>query len=499
MKKYIVTIVLFCSFWVVNAQTVKIGSTSYGTITEAITAANNGDVIDITGVHTEPISISKSITLRGTDPTTDIIQAAASPLSDGTGSRVISLNEGNFNITIENLGIKNGNVNGNGGGIFVDKVSGSVTLTNLIVENNYASSNGGAIGLSGTNATITSCIIQNNTSTQDGGGILAAPHNASAINSVIDIKQTLINNNTGRNGGALFINGNKDFGNDYTIDVNLENTTVSNNNATSASGGNGGGAIFSASQPLTSNTSQGNVSLKLVHTTLVNNTHASLVKSGIQFGNAKVSNFSAYNSIIVATDISDENDPNKDKKAINFANSNTTDIVNCILGGLQNIGSLTSLLDDNAKNNQRGKFPTFAGLTTLTDEGGNTQVFAFAEGSNADDFCTATTGLSLPTVDQRGYSREGTPDVGAFEFGGTLSLKNNSLYKVSIYPNPAQNIIKISGIDNINTINIYSVLGKLEQRGKNSNSIDVSNLSKGIYILQIVKDSETIEKKFIKI
>jgi len=134
----------------------------YGTIQEAVDDSTNPtDVILISGVHTESVVIQKSITLRGTDPTIDIIQASASPGSDGSGARVISLNEGAFTINIENLGIRNGNVTGNGGGIFVDKVTGSVTLSNLIIENNYASSNGGAIGFAGTIATVSECTIQN--------------------------------------------------------------------------------------------------------------------------------------------------------------------------------------------------------------------------------------------------------------------------------------------------------------------------------------------------
>ena len=489
MRKLLIYTFLLFSAYIIKAQTVNIGGTTYGTITEAITAASDGDIIVISGVHTEPITIEKSITLRGTDPTTDIIQAAASEVKDGSGSRVISINEGNFTIAIENLGVRYGNVSGNGGGIFVDKVTGSLTLNNLIIENNYASSNGGAIGFAGSIATVINCTIQNNTSTLDGGAILAAPNNASGVNSVIDFKQTLINNNTGRNGGGIYINGNPNFGNDYLIDVTLENTTVSNNNATSASGGNGGGAIFSASRPWTSDTNIGNITLKLVHTTFYGNTHAGLAKSGIQFGSAKVTNFSIYNSIIVSTD-------DVATKAINFANTNTTDVVNCILGGLN---AAPTLIDDTNKNNQKGVTASFAGISALTDEGGSTQVFAFAEGSNSDDYCTASTGLTLPTVDQRGFSREGTPDAGAFEFGGTLSTNDNILFEgVTIFPNPTQNVLQVSGIEDIEELTIFSILGKLEKKVINSSTVDVSNLSKGIYFLQIVKNNETLAKKFIK-
>ncbi|WP_242093844.1 T9SS type A sorting domain-containing protein [Aestuariivivens sediminicola] len=470
----------------VSAQTVNIegdpyGGNPYASINDAVAASTNAaDVILVTGIHTESVTIQKSITLRGTDPSTDIIQAAASPGSDGSGTRVLSLNEGAFTINIENLGIRHGNVTGNGGGIFVDKVTGSVSLSNLIVENNYASSNGGAIGLAGTIATISECTIQNNTSNLDGGAILAAPNNASGINSVIDIKQSLIDSNTGRNGGAIYINGNANFGNDYLIEVNIENSTVSNNSATSASGGNGGGAIWSASRPWTSNTAVGNITLGLVHATFYNNAHAALNKSGLQFGSAAQTNFSAYNSIVVAGD-------DVTVKALNFANTNTTDVINCILGGLN---AAPALVDDVNKNNQKGKTATFAGLTgTLTDEGGSTLVLPISESSTADDYCTAATGITMPTIDQRGYTREGVQDAGAFEFGGTLSdeniaSKDNTL---KIFPNPAKTTVYIKSLNTITHAFIYDMTGKrvFHSQSVRNNSLDVSQLKAGLYTLQV--------------
>ncbi|WP_242084832.1 T9SS type A sorting domain-containing protein [Aestuariivivens sediminis] len=495
-----ITLLLFAVFALsISAQTVSIqGGSSYMTIQEAIDASSDNDVILISGTWTEAITVSnKSITLRGTDPNTDIIRAAASPASDGSGNRVVSLSASStdpdplpvLNITIENLGIKNGNDAGNGGGIFADKITGSLTLSNLIIEDNYASGNGGGIGLAGSIATITDCTIQNNLASTDGGAILAAPNNATGINSVIDIKQSLIDSNTGRNGGAIYINGNNNFGNDYLIDVNIENSTVSNNSATSASGGNGGGAIFSAARPWTSNTAVGNITLKLVHATIYNNSHEALNKSGLQFGSAALTNFSAYNSIVVAAD-------DVTVKALNFANTNTTDVINCIMGGLN---AVPALVDDVNKNNQKGKTASFAGLTgTLTDEGGNTLVLAIAESSTSDDYCTANTGITLPTTDQRGYSREGVQDAGAFEFGGTLGIEdilNQNHFRV--FPNPARELVNISSKNAINSVKIYSILGSLEKEVYDTNTFNVSSLSSGMHVMLIETENQSVVKRLI--
>lgn len=496
MKQNITFLFFIIFTLVLSAQTVTIeGGSSYGTIQEAIDASADGDVILITGTHTEAISFGKSITLRGVDPTTDIIQEAASAVSDGSGAGVVNVIRGGdtdvLNVTIENLGIRNGNSGENGGGINVDKVTDKITLKNLIIENNYSAKNGGGLSIAGSNGDVLECTIKNNSSTLDGGGLIAAPNNGVTINSTININQSLIDNNTGRNGGAIYINGNPGFGDNNLINVNLENSTVSNNNATSPSGGNGGGSIWSKSATFTGAGAGTNINLQLVHATLYNNSHVAATKQGMRFTGTSDTNFSAYNSIIVNADL-------VANRAINFLGANATNIVNCILGGLENAGPFLSIIDDANKNNLKGRTSAQAGLTgTLTDEGGNTQVLAVVDASNAVDFCTAAAGLTLPTIDQRGATRTGTPDAGAFEFGGTLGLgdkmsKNNL---VRIFPNPAQEFVKISGLQNIKVVRVYSVIGALEKVVYNQKELNVSNLSKGLHLITIEDDNSNIATK----
>ena len=413
MKQTITLLLIFFTGFL-SAQTVSIqGGGSYPTIADAIFAAVPGDVILITGVHTGTFTVAKSITLRGTNPLTDIIQANGSPLTATT--RVITLTgtpPTALNITIENLGIRNGNetaANANGGGINADKITGLVTLKNLIIENNKTAANGGAIGIAGSNVDIIECTLKNNISTLDGGAIIAAPNNGALVDNVVNIKQSLINANVGRNGGGIFAFGNNGFGNNYKMNINFINSTVSNNNATSASTGNGGGAIFSAGAVLTGNTIS-NITISLVHATFYNNFHAGLAKAGIQFGTLVPTIFSAYNSIIVAAD-------DVNTKAFNFTNCNTTNLVNCIFGGTTLPPAILSAPVPNANNNEVGRTATYAGLTgTLSNEGGNTQVIKLNGVGRAENYCTvATPGVTIPIIDQRGYSRTGFFDAGAYE------------------------------------------------------------------------------------
>ena len=489
MRQLITIFVLAMFVSMAKAQTATIqGGATYGTVSEALMNANPNDIILISGTITDEITIDKNITLRGTDPASDILQGAASASQTGTAKRVISISSGAFTINIENLGIRHGNVNANGGGIDIDKVTGLVTLKNLIIENNYTSANGGAIGIAGSNVDVIQCTVRNNTAAADGRAIIAAPNNAAGINNVVNIKQSLIDSNIGRNGGGIYINGNVNFGNNYLINVNIENSTISNNDASSASSNSGGGAIFSASRPWTVDTNIGNITLRLVHATLYGNTHDSADKSGIQFGTAKVTNFSAYNSIAVSF----TNDVLT--KAINFANANTVQVKNCILGGLANPD--TTFLDDGSRNNLRGKTASEAGLTgVLTSLGGKTQVIPILEDASvADDFCTAVVGeVTLPTIDQRGATREGTPDAGAHEFGVTLSSKSiseNNAFR--IYPNPTKGLLYIKSINTLKEVAIYDMTGKNVFRSQKvyDNSLDVSNLNTGLYTLKI-EDSQS--------
>ncbi len=82
----------------------------------------------------------------------------------------------------------------------------------------------------------------------------------------------------------------------------------------------------------------------------------------------------------------------------------------------------------------------------------------------------------------------------------TLSLEDNTLNKISIYPNPTSNLIRIvSPTNEIVQIRIFNTLGNLiYQKEKRLNQdIDVSGLKSGIYILSATSDRKNISKKLI--
>ena len=80
-----------------------------------------------------------------------------------------------------------------------------------------------------------------------------------------------------------------------------------------------------------------------------------------------------------------------------------------------------------------------------------------------------------------------------------LSLGDNSLVlDVNIYPNPTANYLFIEGNKNPLAISIYNLLGTEVVSEFNTHKIEVSELSKGVYIINVSDGVSQTNKKFIK-
>ena len=83
----------------------------------------------------------------------------------------------------------------------------------------------------------------------------------------------------------------------------------------------------------------------------------------------------------------------------------------------------------------------------------------------------------------------------------TASVNTSDFNSFKMYPNPTNgNKIYFNLTKDLN-VNIYNVLGELISKEKvntENNSIDISNLSKGIYLLKINTENQFITKKLIK-
>ncbi|MFA5648092.1 MAG: GEVED domain-containing protein [Bacteroidales bacterium] len=84
----------------------------------------------------------------------------------------------------------------------------------------------------------------------------------------------------------------------------------------------------------------------------------------------------------------------------------------------------------------------------------------------------------------------------------TLGFESKDLY--SVYPNPANDHITVSlnGIEGEISVRIYDLQGRLVKQDVLTNSstrLDVSNLSKGVYIISVDEEKMPINKQFIKL
>ena len=82
---------------------------------------------------------------------------------------------------------------------------------------------------------------------------------------------------------------------------------------------------------------------------------------------------------------------------------------------------------------------------------------------------------------------------------GYLSTNDfNSFSDFSIYPNPANDFISVKSNENIESLEILSLEGR-KIKSANASTIDISNLSTGIYLLQVkTEEGKTGIKKVIK-
>jgi len=83
--------------------------------------------------------------------------------------------------------------------------------------------------------------------------------------------------------------------------------------------------------------------------------------------------------------------------------------------------------------------------------------------------------------------------------GENLSTIDKGLSNLEIYPNPTSDILNIQTEQKISKIEILDTSGKLLKSNSGSGkTINVSNLSKGIYLIKIYADKNIINSKFIK-
>jgi Leucine-rich repeat (LRR) protein len=138
-------------------------------------------------------------------------------------------------------------------------------------------------------------------------------------------------------------------------------------------------------------------------------------------------------------------------------------------------------------------------LTSLDVRNGNNTNFTNFYSSNNPN-------LTCIFVDDASYSTANWTDVDTTSTFveddaacNVLSVGDNVFeVDVSVYPNPTDNYLFIEGNKNPISISIYNLLGKKVMSAKNTNKVDVKELSSGVYIINISDGIGQTNRKFIK-
>jgi len=356
---------------------------NYATVTDALVSATDGDTLIVFGTITDyNITVSKHVTIRGENPLTSIIQASETGAE--VGRRVFLLSPG-YQILLQNLTIQHGNSNENGAGIYSQA---ELSVRNCIIRKNSGVRGGGVYSKSGM-LTIVGCDIRENSSQYDGAGVCCRDGNLTIENTTIAGNSMIINSSFG---GGLYMSASAD-----EKILTMANCTISGNVAGLATG-SGGGIALVALSAASAEQASGKLTASIVNVTLAENSCGGVGK-GV-FAQATDTSFEAGVVNLTLTNCILDNG-----LADNFATSG---------GGVVNVTRTYSIFRDASfsavgDGNANDTNPL---LGALSDNGGLGKTHALLAGSPA---INAGTAIGAPLTDQRGYTRVGSPDMGAFE------------------------------------------------------------------------------------
>ena len=80
----------------------------------------------------------------------------------------------------------------------------------------------------------------------------------------------------------------------------------------------------------------------------------------------------------------------------------------------------------------------------------------------------------------------------------TASIEEENFNQISLYPNPVSQILNIEGNNSELFIVIYNILGKKIMQSSIMNSLDISLLNNGIYIVELSDGKNVTTKRLIK-
>jgi len=365
----------------------------------------------------------------------------------------------NSSPTISNSTFINNHCGGSmegGGAIY--SISGAPFIKNNTISFNSTTTTGGGIYLYSSNATIIDNIISYN-SAVDGGGICSIDNISGMI-----VRNCIISNNyASSNGGGL-----------KCEKFDLSNSVITNNNA-----GNWGGGIYCNSH----------VSQSIINSTISYN---SAQKGGgvyCNYSDPNIKNCIFWNDI--ALDAGNEIFLNDEDSDPNITYSD-------IQGGSDSIGLNTNCFYLGTYLNNIDYDPIFVNPSSGSgiSNDGTIADWSLQLGSPCID-AGDPVGV-YPSADFIGNPRvsNGRIDIGAFESLSTNNDDNIYTNDIMIFPNPTTGLVNVETED-VESIEIFNIAGRQLYKGKEK-EIDLSLKPKGLYIIKVIIDKQTITRKLIK-
>ena len=376
-----------------------------------------------------------------------------------------------------------------GGAISVaSKSFSTLNIDNCRFHNNYAP-NGGAIMLKGAPITnITNCSFTENTATHTsnlhygGGAIIVYATNGDTQTSqstpLYIANCTFANNSSSHRGGAIYFRGEvlKASTADMTVYSTLVNNTFVGNVSGIANGYDNsqatGGALFFISKTFSkTEPTETKVYRTMFNTSLVNNifAHNYTIKSN------SLSKRTSFNSTYHALDIANNIFSSHDDAAVS-ANADKNN--NIVITNEEK--DFLSVFKYEIVNDRFQQFST-ASLVGLPEAA---EIFGESKAVGAGT--ASYKNVLIPTADASGAQRPSTPSIGALEPNSKpTDVENNEFESLSV--KRLGDKLCISNNTNNAEILIFDMNGRIfvkEQIGI-TGSIDISTLSRGIYVARI--------------
>ena len=519
MKKLLLFVaVTICAVQAYSQTTYNVSSTgtnsgtSWTTVRAAIAAASSGDIIQIAaGTYTEKQIIwntPKSLTIKGAGMSQTILQAFATPNNTLANNCSIFQIDGTFSagitITIQDMTIQNGYNLLSGGGIRINPTATQanapvINLTNLKIANN-TSVYGGGIYLAGAAVlNITGCYITGNSMTTSGnmgGGIAVSPGTGYVANATIK-NSTIAGNSSTGNGGGIAINCGANGSTAAANSLWIENSTIYGNSISTAAK-MGGGIYFKAC--LSGQASVPTFTLTMNHCTIVNNTTvAGSTTSTSGPDGVCVENSSGYaTTIVMNNSIIMGNSGSTGTNACQIG-SNNTSTSSTANGKITNAGITNSIFGiiasgawatTTTNNKLDAVMADLAFVASLSSDA--TPVLKMGGSSIARNYVSTNYLSPALTTDELGYSRDATPDAGAYEFSDLNTAVNA----------PAQaNLVTVTGRELHfspfeGSVEVYAQDGRLVQAKYDTKSTVILH-NAGVYIVKINSPQGVNNQKII--